>query len=203
MEERLIAQETKRTVRLGPNVQIEREVGPGTVPFCNVFIGFERVGAVKAIFGDQTKKILSELNVEVADGRGYMHINAENGSIVVNSQYLREGEEMHVYLDVIHELVHIKQHKEGRELWDRRFAYVDRPTEIEAYKAAVKEARRIGLKGDELVEYLKVEWVNEKEFLRMLRTLGVKAQRVARQRSRIGEPTSRRTPQSSSGPQGP
>lgn len=200
MEERLIAQETKRTVRLGPKVQIEREVGPGTVPFCDVFRGFERVGAVKAIFGDQTKKILSELNVEVADGRGYMHINAENGSIVVNSQYLREGEEMHVYLDVIHELVHVRQHKEGKELWDRRFAYVDRPTEIEAYKAAVKEARRIGLKGDELVEYLKVEWVNEKEFLRMLRTLGVKAQRVARQRSRTGVPTSRRTPQSSSGP---
>ena len=156
------------------------------------------MGAVKAIFGDQTKKILSELNVEVADGRGYMHINAENGSIVVNSQYLREGEEMHVYLDVIHELVHIRQHKEGKELWDRRFAYVDRPTEIEAYKAAVNEAKRIGVRGDELVEYLKVEWVNEEDFLRMLGTLGVKAQRIARHRFRTGEPTRRRTPRSSS-----
>jgi hypothetical protein len=52
---------------------------------------------------------------------------------------------------------------------------VDRPTEIEAYQAAVKEAKRIGVKGAELVEYLKVEWVDEKDFQRMLKNLGVKA----------------------------
>ena len=181
------------------NVHIEREVGPGTVPFCDVFKGFERVQAVEAIFGAETEKILSELNVEVADGRGYMHIDAEKGSIVVNSKYLREGEEMHVYLDVIHELVHIKQHREGKELWDRRFAYVDRPTEIEAYRAAVKEAKRIGLGGDDLVEYLKVEWVAEGDFLRMLRTLGVQARRIARRHPRGRGPVRRRALRVSSG----
>jgi hypothetical protein len=160
---------------LGLDVRIERDAGPGTLPFTEVFKGFEGVGAVKAIFGRQTKRVLAGLKVELADGRGYMRINAESGSIVVNSKYLKEGQEVHVYLDIIHELVHVKQHREGKELWDKRFAYVDRPTEIEAYRAAVEEGRRIKLTDDELVEYLKVEWVAEEDFRRMLRTLGVKA----------------------------
>jgi len=159
---------------LGLNVSIERDAGPGTFPFTQVFKGFEKVGAVKAIFGPNTKRVLKELEVEVTDGRGYMRINDEKGSIVVNSKYLKEGQETHVYLDVIHELVHIRQHMEGKELWDKRFDYVDRPTEIEAYKAVIEEGKRIRLTDDELVEYLKVEWVAEEDFLRMLRTLGVR-----------------------------
>ena len=159
---------------MGLNVSIERDAGPGTFPFTQVFKGFEKVGAVKAIFGPNTKRVLKELEVEVTDGRGYMRINDEKGSIVVNSKYLKEGQETHVYLDVIHELVHIRQHMEGKELWDKRFDYVDRPTEIEAYKAVIEEGRRVRLTDDELVEYLKVEWVAEEDFLRMLRTLGVR-----------------------------
>jgi hypothetical protein len=157
------------------DVQIQRTAGLGPVPFTEVFKGFERVSVVRAIFGDQTGEVLGELTVEVIESRGYMRINDEKGSIVVNSKYLREGHDRHLYLDVIHELVHIRQHREGKELWDERYSYVDRPTEIEAYKFAVDEARRIGLTEDELMEYLKVEWVSEADFQRFLVTLGVKA----------------------------
>jgi hypothetical protein len=52
---------------------------------------------------------------------------------------------------------------------------VDRPTEIEAYRVAVDEARRIGLTEAEVVDYLKVEWVSEEDFHRFLVTLGVTA----------------------------
>jgi hypothetical protein len=75
---------------------------------------------------------------------------------------------------VIHELVHIRQFMEGKELFDRRYSYVDRPTEIEAYTAAVNEARRIGLKKEEILDYLKVEWITEEEFQRLLVAVGVK-----------------------------
>ena len=158
---------------MGLNVQIERNAGPGLVPFAEVFRGFERVAAVRAIFGDNTDVILAELTVELAEGRGFMRINDGKESIMVNSKYLREGDEIHIYLDVIHELVHIRQHREGRELWDKRFSYVDRPTEIEAYSAALAEARKLGLSEDQVVEYLKVDWVQE-DFQRFLVTLGVK-----------------------------
>lgn len=159
---------------LGLDVQIVRNAGPGVVPFTNVFKGFERVGAVRAIFGESTDDVLAELTVELAEGRGYMRIDDGKGSIMVNSKYLREGDETHLYLDVIHELVHIRQHREGKELWDKRFSYVDRPTEIEAYTAAVKEARKIGLTEEQTMEYLRVDWVPEEDFQRFLVTLGVK-----------------------------
>ncbi len=165
----------KESQSVHPDVVINRDMGPGTFSFTEVFKGFEEVGAVKEIFGMKTKKVLGELLVELAEGRGYMRINDEKGSIIVNMKYLKEGQELHIYLDVVHELVHIRQHMEGKELWDKKYAYVDRPTEVEAYLAAVKEARRMGLKEDELVEYLRVEWVTQKEFSRMLRTLGVKS----------------------------
>ncbi|MDV3278484.1 MAG: hypothetical protein LYZ69_08490 [Nitrososphaerales archaeon] len=155
-------------------VSIERSADPGSLPFTEVFRGFEGVAAVRSIFGQQTDDILSALEVEIMETRGYLRINAEKGSVIVNSKYLREGHERHLYLDVIHELVHIRQHREGKQLWDDRYKYVDRPTEIEAYGVAVAEARRIGLTDAELVEYLEVEWVPDEDFARFLATLGVR-----------------------------
>ena len=159
--------------KLDLGVCIERNAALGSNPFTRVFGGFEKVKAVRAIFGHRTAEVLGSLNVEVADGRGYMRINDKEGSIVINSKYLREGKEVDVYLDVIHELVHIRQHHEGKELWDKGYKYIDRPTEIEAYKAAVKEARRLGLTEEELAEYLKVEWIPEDEFNSFLENVGV------------------------------
>ena len=155
-------------------VCIERKPVMGPNPFTGVFGGFEKVKAVRAIFGHRTEEVLGNLNVEVTDGRGYMRINDEKGSIVINSKYLKEGKETDIYLDVIHELVHIRQHHEGKELWDKGYKYTDRPTEIEAYKAAVREARRLGLTEEELVEYLKVEWIPEDEFKSFLKNVGVR-----------------------------
>jgi hypothetical protein len=156
-------------------VVITRDVPIGRLPFKEVFGGFEKVPAVRSIFGRSTDRVLTELEVEVEDGRGYMRINDKRGSIMVNAKYLKAGEEVHLYLDVVHELVHIRQHMEGKELWDKRYAYVDRPTELEAYRLALEEARRLGLKEEKIVDYLKVEWVTDDEFSRFLRTLGLKS----------------------------
>jgi hypothetical protein len=155
-------------------VCIERNATIGPNPFTRIFGGFEKVKAVRAIFGHRTEVVLNNLNVEVTDSRGYMRINDEKGSIVINSKYLKEGNEVDVYLDVIHELVHIRQHHEGKELWDKNYKYVDRPTEIEAYKVAVREARRLGLTEEEVAEYLRVEWIPEGEFKVFLENVGVR-----------------------------
>jgi hypothetical protein len=165
----------KNTPRLDLGVCIERNAVLGRSPFTRVFGGFEKVRAVRGIFGHRTDEVLGNLSVEVTTGRGYMRINDEKGSIVINAKYLKEGKEMDVYLDVIHELVHIKQHHEGKELWDKDYKYTDRPTEIEAYKVAVKEARRLGLSDEQLVEYLKVEWIPEDEFRSFLENVGVRS----------------------------
>jgi hypothetical protein len=156
-------------------VVITRNVPTGRLPFKEVFEGFEKVPAVRSIFGRSTNRVLTELEVEIEEGRGYMRINDERGSIIVNAKYLREGEEVYLYLDVVHELVHIKQHMQGQELWDKRYAYVDRPTELEAYRAALGEARKLGLKEEKIIDYLKVDWVTAEDFARFLKTLGLKS----------------------------
>jgi len=159
-------------LRLG--VVINRDFPTGCFAFKDVFGGFEEVDAIRSIFGSKIDKVLTDLEVEIEDGQGYMRINDKKGSIIVNAKYLKEGEESYIYLDVVHELVHIRQHLEGKELWDKRYAYVDRPTELEAYRVAVREARRIGLSEEKIVDYLKVEWVTDEEFRRLLDTLELK-----------------------------
>lgn len=160
--------------RMDLGVCIKRNAALGRNPFTSVFGGFEKVRAVRAIFGHRTDEVLGNLKVEVTNGRGYMRINDEKGSIVISAKYLKEGKEVDVYLDVIHELVHIRQHHEGKELWDKEYKYIDRPTEIEAYKVAVKEARRLGLSRERVVEYLKVWWIPEDEFRSFLENVGVR-----------------------------
>jgi hypothetical protein len=86
---------------------------------------------------------------------------------------LRSCHEEILYLDIIHELCHVKQHLQGRNLYDERKAYVDRETEIEAYQITVQEARRIGLNDDAISNYLSVTWITTEEHKRLARRLNV------------------------------
>lgn len=136
--------------------------------FTDYFKGFEKVEAVKNIFGNDTTKVLDELKVEFFSSRfSYMGVSNEDGHLMVSTYYLSHGSEVDIYLDVIHELVHVRQFLEGKELFDDRYAYVDRPTEIEAYSTAVSEAKRIGLTKIEILEYLKTEWMSEKDLSKL------------------------------------
>ena len=157
---------------------INRTTKTGSLAFVEVFPGFQSVEAVRSIFLDQTERILGDLMVDILPRAGYLRVDDETGNIVVSSEYLRTGDERYLYLDVIHELVHIRQFIEGKELFDSRYSYVDRPTEIEAYTAATREAERIGMKKEEILDYLKVEWVTEEEFQRLLRAVGFDAGRT-------------------------
>jgi hypothetical protein len=58
-------------------------------------------------------------------------------------------------------------------LFDESFEYNNRPTELEANKHALKEARRLGMTDAEIFEYLKVDWLDENEVRGLARNLGV------------------------------
>jgi predicted GNAT family acetyltransferase len=150
-------------------VWINRDAAAGTTkPFAEVFSGFEKVKSVMSLFGSETEEVVSRLTVSFESPPGYLRVDGETGNVIINPEYLKTGHERHLYLDVIHELAHVKQFKEGKELYDRRYAYFERPTEIEAYQVAVDEARKIGMDKEEIVEYLRVEWVTEEEFQRFV-----------------------------------
>ena len=53
---------------------------------------------------------------------------------------------------------------------------VDRPTEIEAYRHTIKEARRIGMTDKEIYEYLKVDWISDDDAKKLAATLGIKTE---------------------------
>ena len=128
---------------------------------------------MKRIFGEDTKKVLSNLRVEFVGRRGYMGVSEVDGHMIVSADYLRTGNRLDIYLDFIHELVHVKQFMDGKELFDHNFSYVERPTEVEAYKFAVQEARRLGLTDKRICRYLKTEWMDDEEFKRLAKAVDV------------------------------
>jgi hypothetical protein len=100
-------------------------------------------------------------------------VSDEDGHLIVSANYLKEGDLRSIYLDLVHELVHVMQFREGKRLFDESYEYVERPTELEAYGHAVKEARRLGMSDDEIFEYLKVMWLDEDEVQRLARNIGI------------------------------
>jgi hypothetical protein len=137
------------------------------------FKDFEKIAAVRGIFGDKTEEVLRNLRVEFI-GFGYMGVDDTDGHMLVNARYLKNGDKVDIYLDVVHELCHVKQFMEGKELFDPRYDYVDRPTEVEAYRYTAKEARRLGLSEEQILRYLKTEWMDAESLQKLAKNVDVK-----------------------------
>ncbi len=148
-------------------------IGNRRVIFAEYFKGFGTVEAVRGLFGEKTDEVLSHLQVELSWVMGYMYVDDEDGHIVISRGYLDNGDKTDIYLDLIHELCHVKQFMEGRDLFDLRYNYVDRPTEIEAYRYTVQEARRLGLSEERIRCYLWTEWMDDEEFRRLAKAVDV------------------------------
>jgi hypothetical protein len=86
---------------------------------------------------------------------------------------MNNGDKIDIYLDLIHELVHVKQFMEGKELFDNHYNYIDRPTEIEAYQHAVQEAKKLGLSDEKICRYLKTEWMSNDDLKRLAKALNI------------------------------
>lgn len=160
----------------GPaDVKINKNIKLHYYLFPEVFRGFDKVDAVKRLFGKDTKHVLSRLKVMLlASEFGYLWIDDRHNALVCNYDYVKTADRRWVYLDVIHELVHIKQHMHGKKLFNDNFEYFDNPTEIEAYRVGAEEAKRIGMSNKEIVEYMKIEWGDPKQFVRLLKVLGLR-----------------------------
>lgn len=174
-------------------VSIERATRPGRYPFLEVFRGLERSPAFGQYPGGSFSalKVAAETWAHVVDDFGWMYVapretpeevraagfemvTSEEDEIVVSLKHLTRSPEMYVYLDALHEFLHILQRRSGRDLWPGpKVPYVDRSTEREAYAFSVAEARRLGVPDDYLREYVEVEWVSDRDNLRLLRALGL------------------------------
>jgi len=145
------------------------ETPAGRFPLLRVFRGLERTVPFRKYPGDDraTRAIARHTWANVTEGPGWMYVapprtppevraagfrmvESRDDEIVVARSHLANSPPMDVYLDVLHEFLHILQRKRGRELWPGRIPYVDRPTEVEAYAFSVAEARRLGVSDEYL-----------------------------------------------------
>lgn len=100
-------------------------------------------------------------------------ISPEEDCIVVGLGHLRESPEFTLFMDIFHELRHVLQREAGAQLFGGVKSYVRRPTEVDAYRFVVDEARRLGASDAFLRDYLRVEWINDREFRELLGAVGV------------------------------
>lgn len=164
-----------RAFRLLTKLRIDKllRIRTQTHAFTYYFRGFEKVEAVREIFGEKTEHVLNNLKVEFTWIGGYMWVTGADGNLMISSKYLNTGDRTDVYLDLVHELVHVRQFMEGKELFDIHYGYTERPTELEAYRHAVQEAKRLGLNDKRICRYLKTEWMNDRDFKLLAKTLNI------------------------------
>jgi hypothetical protein len=171
--------------------QVEREFPTGRHPLLAVFPRLDRLETAKRLEPNLARrgKLFEETCVEVVDEDVWMYVapwDVPPGSrgwrpvlspgtdcIVIGRTHLQTSDLRVLFMDIFHELRHVLQRHDGAELFDRSVSYVRRPTEIDAYRFVVQEARRLGVSDEFLREYLRVEWIDEDEYHELLKAMDV------------------------------
>jgi hypothetical protein len=153
-------------------VKILKNIENPVCQFTDCFRGFEEVDAVKRIFRDETSRILAELETEFTFATIYMRVDNSDGRLMINPDYFLKAGITELYLDIIHELVHVKQFLEGK-ISDEEVNYTERPLEIEAYKITVDEARALGIAEEGIIDYLDSDLINSEELKQLAENVGV------------------------------
>ena len=156
-------------------IQIKRRLKPGHYKITDIFIDLKSMPILSDIFRSQQEieHVFANTRVIIVDRHHEMSVDNQDGSISIGVKHLHQSDTAILYLDIIHELVHVRQHLDGMDLYDRTKSYVDRPTEIEAYRITLKEAERIGFTHTQMIDYLAVEWISEEELRRLAKQLNI------------------------------
>jgi len=159
--------------------RVRRSAVMGEYKLSEVFTGLESSPALIKVFGSkaQMEKILKHLKLRVERNDSGLWLDRDTGTICIGAKHLTAAKSDFLYLDVVHVLVHVRQFLEGKELYDQAFEYVDRPTELEAYRTTVAEARRVGMDEDEILKYLRMDAADDSELGKLMEKIGVKVRR--------------------------
>ena len=176
----------------GPDgFRVDRTLSAGRYPILRVFPHLDRLAPAERLVVDaKTRTQLFEATeVALVDQDLWMYVSPHEipayrrgwepvvspgrDCIVVGSEHLRSSPELVLYLDIYHELCHILQRRAGANLWPPGLSYVERWTEVEAYRFVVDEARRLGVSDAFLREYLRVDWISDVEHRALLASVGV------------------------------
>jgi hypothetical protein len=175
---------TKATTAPNLPIKINRDSPPPALqPFTDYFKGFEKVGAVRKVFGAETEAVLARLKIGfISNRRMYMGIRDDDGNVAVGTYHLRNSTDRVLYLDIVHELFHIKQWMRDKEWFTREHEkfmgdfslYYSSPLEVPAYAHTVREAERLGMNRKEIAEYLKMMPVPQRVWNRFIKEMAIK-----------------------------
>jgi len=164
-------------------IKLNRKTPPPALhPFTEYFKGFEKVAAVRRVFGDETEAVLARLKIGfISNRRMYMGIRDDDGNIAVGTYHLRHSTDRVLYLDIVHELFHIKQWMRDKEWFTKEHEkfmgdfslYYSSPLEVPAYKHTVREAERLGMTRKEIAEYLKMMPVPQRIWNRFIKEMEI------------------------------
>ena len=156
-------------------INVNRKLEPGKYKIPDAFPDLREDPMMVEIFGSKeaVDATLDTINLNLMDYPHYMNVNNDDGTINVGLGHLRNSDVEVLYLDILHELFHVKQQKEGVDLYPKGVAYADRTTELEAYAFGVKVGRKIGMTDKELLDYLWVEWISPDENRILAERVGV------------------------------
>lgn len=159
--------------------RVQRGATVGEYKLSEIFAGLESSSALRKVFGSkiQMTKVMRHLKLRVERGDSGLWLDRDTGTVCIGTKHLTTAKNDFLYLDVIHVLVHVRQFLEGKELYDQAFEYVDRPTELEAYRTTVAEARRIGMEEDEILRYLRMDAADDSELGKLMEKIGVRVRR--------------------------
>ncbi|MGA8302452.1 MAG: hypothetical protein WA691_08580 [Thermoplasmata archaeon] len=172
--------------------RVSREMPPGRHPLLAVFPGLDKLPPAKRLEPDPAKRsrLFDDTCIEVVDEDMWMYVapwdlppsfrgrwtpvvSPGSDCIVVGKSHLHDSPALMLFMDIYHELCHIRQRRGGANLWEPGVSYVKRWTEVEAYRFVVEEAHSLGVSDEFLREYLKVEWISVKEHRTLLVELKV------------------------------
>ena len=157
-------------------VEIIRKMTAPNCYFTDHFRNFENVEVVQRIFGIRAQHILMNLHIKFTNDTLYMGVD-DDGHLLINPEYFETADFTDLYLDAIHELVHVKQVLNGKNC-NHQLRYIERPLEIEAYKMAVDEARALGLDENRILDYLESDLINDDELRQLATTLELDSQQI-------------------------
>jgi len=160
-------------VELPEYAQVVRTLPLGIHPYRSLLPRIEESRALRRIAkpGIALATLLDSARVKIKKGNGYLWVDVNIPAIILIDGYYRNANSVDLYLDLVHELTHLRQLCEGKDLWDHSLPYVDRPTEIEGYAVAVEEGLRLGMTEEEIIRHLSNPWLSASEIERLRKNI--------------------------------
>ncbi len=148
---------------------VNRSLGCGLHPYRVLLPRFEESPTVHRIETPDIpiSRLLDDARVKIKKGEGFLYVDVNIPAIVLIEDYYHKANALDLYIDLAHELTHVRQMLEGKNIWDHSLDYVDRPTEIEGYAVAVEEGIRLGMTEEQVIQHLSNPWLSDDEVDRL------------------------------------